>query len=467
MRVSMLKQLNRSAIPRSLSQGGALLRMDARRSALVVAGKGSRFLVTRASTGANGASSVNVRMMKWRTKWSQRFERRTCSNKAKEGESSSSSSSSAEGGAAGEGGSAAGAGEEAASRSIPHLILGMGAGVGGCWLGLGGLCGATYMASSMGDNALAGRLAGILTIATFALPPAIGAFCYALVIQMEWGFGFFLAPAMMFYGLPVYTFMNSTKESKAINEETRSKRLKMLMNLNQTDLQNLHATTAKLCAKAKNGIADADDSSNSWAGFGTTGLSGGSYGSTSSFGSDTFGGDTGILVSKSNLDTLLGVLREAFNAGANQTGILKKKNFYRAMSGAVSEEEKEILMFYNRVTSWGMNREVDFREFAFTMMFFIGRSEENYSSYQEAIFQFLDTKSMGSLGVDEITELVDLTGRFFGKPKQNSTFGIFGFGQNSDEATAKEAMSQIGKSETSRCEPHEFNEIMTNMGFSY
>ena len=60
---------------------------------------------------------------------------------------------------------------------------------------------------------------------------------------------------------------------------------------------------------------------------------------------------------------------------------------------------------------------------------------------------------MGSLGVDEITELVDLTGRFFGKPKQNSTFGIFGFGQNSDEATAKEAMSQIGKSETSRCNP--------------
>ena len=41
--------------------------------------------------------------------------------------------------------------EEASNASIPHLILGMAAGVGGSWLGLGMFGGAIYLTSSFGD----------------------------------------------------------------------------------------------------------------------------------------------------------------------------------------------------------------------------------------------------------------------------------------------------------------------------
>eukprot|EP00939_MAST-03C_sp_MAST-3C-sp1_P002692 g2692.t1 len=382
-------------------------------------------------------------------------QRRLC-GKPKEGESASSESASS--------GAGTQAGEEA-SRSIPHLVLGMTAGVGGCWLGLGGLVGATYMAGQMGDNAFAGRLSALLLLGSLVLPPAVGAVCFQIVIQMEWGFGFFVVPATLFYGVPIYSFFSSSRENKSIDEETRAKRMKMLMNLNQTDLQNLHATAAKLCDQAKNMASTGGQSDeSSWGSFGGTGGSYGSFGSTSS---SSFG-DASPLVSKDNVDTLVGVLREAFNAGANQSGVLKKKDFYRAMSGAVSQDEKEMLMFFNRITRWGMTREIDFREFAFTMLFFIARSEENYSAYQEALFKYLDTQATGSLGLAEITELVDLTERFFGKPKgSGTTLGMMGWGQKTHEDIAKDAMSQIGKTEASRCEPHEFSEIMTNMGFSY
>ena len=362
--------------------------------------------------------------------------------------------------------------EEASNASIPHLVLGMAAGVGGSWLGLGLFGGAIYVTSSFGDNAFAGRLQALLLLGTFVFPPVVGAVAWAYVIQAEWGLGFFLTSTGLFYGLPVFTYMNSLKESGEQTQSTREKRLKLLMNLNQTDLSNLHATVAKLCDEATNPMANA--SNDGWGGFGS--LSNNYDNESSSFGNSnstisSIGGNQhpGIVVSPDNYDTFRQVLKDAFNIGANSDGVLKKREFYKAMSRSSSKQHQEILLFFNRVTKWGMTREIDFREFCFTMMFFVARSEENYSAYQETLFKFLDKSGSGSLGVEEISELVDLTESFFGTPKGKDSmkFSVLGWGVKGSEDVALEAMKRQGKKEGDRCELFEFKEILTDMGFSF
>lgn len=361
--------------------------------------------------------------------------------------------------------------EEGPGASIPHLMLGMAAGVGGSWFGLGMFGGAIYLTSSFGDNAFAGRLQALLMLGTFIFPPVVGAVAWAYVIQAEWGIGFFLLPTALFYGAPVFTFMKSLKESGEQTQQTREKRLKLLMNLNHTDLSNLHTTVSRLCEEASNPMASSNDFG-AWGSFGSSSsYDSGIKDSSSSSGTVSFGGNThpGVIVSPSNFDTLKQVLKDAFNIGANSDGVLKKKEFYKAMTKSSSKQHQEILLFYNRVTKWGMAREVDFREFCFTMMFFISRSEENYSAYQEALFKFLDKSGSGSLGVEELSELVDLTEAFFGKPKARDSmqFSLMGWGIKGSEDVALEAMKRQGKKEGERCELYEFKEILTDMGFSF
>jgi len=364
--------------------------------------------------------------------------------------------------------------EEGPNASIPHLLLGMASGVGGSWLGLGMMGGVFYATSSFGDNALAGRLRGVLLIASFIFPPVVGAVAWAYVIQAEWGIGYFLTSTGLFYGIPVFTFMNSMKESGEQTQQTREKRLKLVMNLNHTDLSNLHNTVSKLCEEATNPMAHSSNSSYDGWSFGSSSSSN-SYDDNNSFGSSsntvTIGGNQhpGVVVSPDNYETLNQVLKDAFNIGANSDGVLKKREFYKAMSKSSKDQHREILLFFNRVTKWGMTREVDFREFCFTMMFFVARSEENYSAYQETLFKFLDKSGSGSLGVEEITELVDLTDAFFGKPKGKGgmKFSFMGWGVLGSDEIALESMKRQGKKDGERCELFEFKEILTDMGFSF
>ena len=364
--------------------------------------------------------------------------------------------------------------EEASNASIPHLILGMAAGVGGSWLGLGMFGGAIYLTSSFGDNAFAGRLQALLLLGTFVFPPVVGAVAWAYVIQAEWGIGFFLTSTGLFYGVPVLTYMNVLKESGESISQTREKRLKLLMNLNHTDLSNLHATVAQLCDEAKNPMANASNSSYDGWSFGSSSNnyddSSNSFGSSNSTLSSIGGSQhPGIVVSPDNYDTLRQVLKEAFNVGANSDGVLKKREFYKAMSRSSSEQHKDILLFFNRVTKWGMRREVDFREFCFTMMFFVARSEENYAAYQETLFKFLDKSGSGSLGVEDVSELVDLTEAFFGKAKSKDSmkFGLMGWGVKGSDDIALDAMKRQGKKEGERLELFEFKEVLNDMGFSF
>ena len=106
-------------------------------------------------------------------------------------------------------------------------------------------------------------------------------------------------------------------------------------------------------------------------------------------------------MSPDNYDTLRQVLKEAFNVGANSDGV--EERVLQSHVEKFSEQHKDILLFFNRVTKWGMRREVDFREFCFTMMFFVARSEENYAAYQETLFKFLDKSGSGSLGVEDVS----------------------------------------------------------------
>jgi len=213
--------------------------------------------------------------------------------------------------------------------------------------------GAIYMVNKMGDNSFAGRLGALLILGTLVLPPVVGAVAFSYIIQFEWSIMYFFGPAAAFYAVPCLTFFNAMKSGSETRNDTREK-ISKLSNVSFADMRQLHTATVSLCDKmnlTNVGVEDDDHTPSAFGqSWGTSSFESSSRGG-SSFGSSSFGADSNVIVTPDNLDSLMTVLRNAFQLGAKENAVLTKREFYKAMNkSGVEPDQKELLMFFNRVT---------------------------------------------------------------------------------------------------------------------